>query len=167
MATEIERKFRIGNDSWRDQVGSSTLLRQGYLANTARASVRVRLAGNEGWLSVKAMTPGRARAEYEVLIPAADANDMLDRLCEGPLIEKWRHIVVHEGDRWEIDEFLGDNAGLVIAELEIASEDAPFALPSWLGAEVTHDERYYNFKLSQRPWRHWPENLQANLQPNR
>jgi adenylate cyclase len=162
MGIEIERKFRVANDSWRQQVGVSTLLRQGYLANTARASVRVRLAGDESLLSVKAMTPGRARAEYEVAIPTADANEMLDRLCEGPLVEKWRHIVIHAGHQWEIDEFLGDNAGLVIAELELDCEDEEFASPPWLGDEVTQDERYYNFRLSQHPWRQWPENLQAH-----
>jgi adenylate cyclase len=161
MAIEIERKFRLIDDSWREQIQSSALLRQGYLANTARASVRVRLAGNEGWLSVKAMTPGRARAEYEVAIAAAEANEMLAQLCEGPLVEKWRHIIVHAGSEWEIDEFLGENAGLIVAELELESEDAAFAAPAWLGPEVTDDERYYNFRLSQHPWRHWPENLQA------
>jgi adenylate cyclase len=162
MAIEIERKFRVANDGWRGQIQSSTLLRQGYLANTARASVRVRLAGDEGWLSVKAMTPGRARAEYEASIAVRDAGEMLDRLCEGPLVEKWRHIVIHDGNEWEIDEFLGDNAGLVIAELELDSEHEQFASPPWLGDEVTHDERYYNFRLSQQPWRRWPENLQAS-----
>jgi adenylate cyclase len=162
MPTEIERKFRIANDAWRQQIRSSTLLRQGYLANTARASVRVRLAGDEGWLSVKAMTPGRARAEYEAAIPAEDANDMLQRLCQGPVIEKWRHIVIYDGHEWEIDEFLGENAGLLIAELELDSEHEEFASPPWLGDEVTHDERYYNFKLSEHPWRRWPENLQAH-----
>jgi len=161
MPTEIERKFRLANDSWRTQVRSSTLLRQGYLANTQRASVRVRLAGDEGTLSVKAMTPGRARAEYEASIPRDDANEMLDRLCEGAVVEKWRHIVVHDGNEWEIDEFLGENAGLVVAELELNAEDQSFAIPGWLGDEVTHDERYYNFKLSLRPWRSWPENLKA------
>jgi adenylate cyclase len=161
MAIEIERKFRLADDSWRERVQRKTLLRQGYIANTRRASVRVRLAGEAGWLSVKAMTPGLSRTEYEAAIPASEANEMLDRLCEGPLIEKWRHIVVYQGSEWEIDEFLGENAGLVIAELELESEDAPFARPPWLGVEVTHDERYYNFRLSQRPFRHWPENLQA------
>ncbi len=161
MPIEIERKFRLANDSWRDQVLRKTLLRQGYLANTQRASVRVRLAGASGWLSVKAMTRGLSRAEYEVVIPALEANEMLDRLCEGPLIEKWRHIVVHAGDRWEIDEFLGENAGLLIAELELEAEEAVFARPPWLGVEVTHDERYYNFRLSEKPFRHWPENLRA------
>jgi adenylate cyclase len=161
MGIEIERKFRLAGDGWRAQVSQKTLLRQGYIANTPRASVRVRLAGDIGWLSVKAMTRALARAEYEVVIPALEANEMLDRLCEGPLIEKWRHIALYQGSEWEIDEFLGENAGLVIAELELSAEDAAFARPPWLGVEVTHDERYYNFRLSQKPFRHWPENLQA------
>ena len=161
MGIEIERKFRVNNDSWRERVLQRTLLRQGYIANTRRASVRVRLAGEAGWLSVKAMTRGLSRAEYEAAIPSQEANEMLDQLCEGPVIEKWRHVVVHQGSEWEIDEFLGANAGLVIAELELESEDALFARPPWLGVEVTHDERYYNFRLSEKPYRHWPENLQA------
>jgi adenylate cyclase len=156
MAIEIERKFRVIDDGWRTAVGSSTLLRQGYLANTTRASIRVRLAGEAAVLSVKAMTPGRARAEFEADIAPADAQEMLAQLCEGPLIEKWRHIVVHAGDRWEIDEFLGDNAGLVIAELELESEQQDFARPAWLGEEVTDDQRYYNFRLSEHPYREWP-----------
>jgi len=155
MAIEIERKFRVIDEGWRAAVGSSTLLRQGYLANTSRASIRVRLAGEAAVLSVKAMTPGRARAEFEADIAAADAHQMLSQLCEGPLIEKWRHIVIHAGDRWEIDEFLGDNAGLVIAELELEFEQQQFARPSWLGEEVTDDQRYYNFRLSQHPYREW------------
>jgi len=161
VPVEIERKFRLANDSWRDQVLRKTLLRQGYIANTQRASVRVRLAGASGWLSVKAMTRGLSRAEYEAAIPALEANEILDRLCEGPLIEKWRHIVVYQGSEWEIDEFLGENAGLLIAELELEAEDAVFARPPWLGVEVTHDERYYNFRLSEKPFRQWPENLRA------
>jgi adenylate cyclase len=156
MAIEIERKFRVIDDGWRAAVGSSTLLRQGYLANTLRASIRVRVGGESAWLSVKAMTPGRARAEFEADIAATDAQQMLSQLCEGALIEKWRHIVVHAGDRWEIDEFLGDNAGLVIAELELDSEEQDFARPTWLGEEVTDDQRYYNFRLSQHPYREWP-----------
>jgi adenylate cyclase len=162
MALEIERKFRVINDAWRANTSTSTLLRQGYLANTARASVRVRLAGEQGWLSVKAMTPGRARAEYEVPVSAADANEMLGTLCEGPLIEKWRHIVPHAGSRWEVDEFLGENAGLIIAELELESEQQPFVLPDWLGVEVTDELRYFNFRLSQEPYRLWPEHLRVH-----
>jgi adenylate cyclase len=162
MAVEIERKFRVIGDGWRAQASSRTLLRQGYLANTARASMRVRLAGEQGWLSVKAMTPGRSRAEYEAAISAADAIEMLGGLCEGPLVEKWRHIVPHEGSDWEVDEFLGENAGLVIAELELDSEQQLFSRPDWLGAEVTDEPRYFNFRLSQEPYRRWPENLRVH-----
>jgi adenylate cyclase len=162
LGVEIERKFRLTNDAWRPQVRERQLLRQGYLANTRLASVRVRVAGDAGWLSVKSMTRGLSRAEYEFGIPLADAQEMLERLCEGPLIEKWRHIVEYQGHTWEIDEFLGANAGLVVAELELEAEDAPFAHPPWLGAEVTHDERYYNMHLVTRPFRHWPENLLAS-----
>jgi adenylate cyclase len=161
VAIEIERKFRLLNDRWRTEVSESTLLRQGYLANTARASVRVRIAGAQGWLSVKAMTARIARAEFEYPIPVGAAEQMLGELCEGPLIEKWRHRVLHDGSEWEIDEFLGENAGLVVAELELESEDQRFTRPAWLGPEVTSEERYYNFRLAQHPYRLWPENLLA------
>jgi adenylate cyclase len=166
MAIEIERKFRLKNDSWREEISDSTLLRQGYLANTAHSSVRVRIAGPKGWLSVKAMTTNLARAEFEYPIPVAEAEQMLRDLCEGPRIEKWRHRVVHGSSEcrseWEIDEFLGENAGLVIAELELTAEDAPYERPGWLGPEVTSEERYYNFRLARYPYRLWPENLLAS-----
>jgi adenylate cyclase len=151
----------VRTDAWRAEARRSTLLRQGYLANTERASIRVRLGGEHGWLSVKGMERGLSRDEYEFAVPVADAREMLDRLCEGIVIEKRRYIVVHEGSEWEIDEFLGENAGLVIAELELDSEQAAFSRPAWLGPEITHEERYYNFRLSQKPYRHWPENLRA------
>ncbi len=162
MAKEIERKFRVSGDAWRSEVRRSTLLRQAYLANTERASIRVRLEGDSAaQLSVKAMRPGMTRDEYELPLAVADAREMLERLCVGIAIEKWRHIVVHEGSEWEIDEFLAENAGLVIAELELESEQDQFARPPWLGPEITHEERYYNFRLAQRPFRHWPQNLRA------
>lgn len=155
MALEIEHKFLVRDDSWRSAVEHRELLRQGYLANTRRCSVRVRVAGEQGWLSVKAMTPGIARAEYEVQIPLADAAAMLDTLCDGPLIEKWRHEVSYAGHCWEIDEFLGANAGLMVAEIELPSVHTAFERPAWLGEEVTHDVRYYNFKLAVNPWSVW------------
>ena len=161
MATEIERKFRVRDDSWRAQIRRSSLLRQGYLANTARASIRVRLEDDQAKLSVKAMKPGLSRDEYEVAVPPADAREMLEKLCEGLTVQKWRHIVEYQGHEWEIDEFLAENAGLVIAELELAAEDEQFAPPAWLGLEVTGEERYYNFRLAQYPYRLWPENLLA------
>ena len=162
MALEIERKFRVLGDTWRAQAHERRLLRQGYLANTARASVRVRLDGEQGWLSVKAMRSGMSREEYEVVIAQSDAREMLERLCEGFAIEKWRHLVDYAGHTWEVDEFLAENAGLVIAELELPAEDAPFERPPWLGAEVTDEERFYNVRLAQKPFRHWPENLLAS-----
>jgi adenylate cyclase len=157
MGVEIERKFLVGSDAWRGAVASSTRLRQGYLANTARASVRVRRAGDSAWLSVKSMTAALTREEYEYAIPAADAEAMLDRLCEGPQIDKVRHLVTVGGHQWEIDEFLGDNAGLVVAELELDAEDEPFVRPGWLGAEVTHEARYYNFRLAEHPYARWTD----------
>jgi len=163
MAIEIERKFLLSSAAWRAQVCERTLLRQGYLANTERASVRVRLAGDAGVLSVKTMTRSMSRAEYEADIPAQDAREMLERLCEGALIEKWRHIVQHAGDRWEIDEFLGDNAGLIIAELELDSEQQAFERPPWFGDEVTHDERYFNVRLSQQPFSQWRDHARQSL----
>jgi adenylate cyclase len=158
LATEIERKFRLTDQRWRADVARRAHLRQGYIANTPLASVRVRVADDRGWLSVKSVTPGMTRDEYEVGIAAADAGEMLKRLCQGGRIEKWRHIVPYQGSEWEIDEFLGDNTGLVIAELELDSEAAAFARPPWLGEEVTRDQRYYNIRLSERPFRDWPEN---------
>lgn len=152
MPLEIERKFLTAGDGWRALVERSALLRQGYLANNARCSVRVRVAGGDAWISVKAMTPGLARAEYEYALPPAEAAEMLDALCERPFIEKWRHCVPWGGLVWEIDEFLGDNAGLVVAELELDRADQPFERPAWLGAEVTHDLRFYNFRLATTPW---------------
>jgi adenylate cyclase len=162
MAVEIERKFRVSGDAWRAQARSRRLLRQGYLANTARASVRVRLDDDEGWLSVKSMRGGMTRDEYEVEIARTDAQEMLERLCEGFAIEKWRHLVDYAGHTWEVDEFLAENAGLIIAELELPAEDTPFERPPWLGAEITDEERFYNVRLSQKPFRHWPENLLAS-----
>ena len=162
MAVEIERKFRVTSDVWRSEARSRRLLRQGYLANTTRASVRVRLDGDEGWLSVKSMRGGMTRDEYEVTIPVSNAREMLERLCEGFVIEKWRHLVDCGGHTFEVDEFLAENAGLVIAELELPAQDTPFARPAWLGVEITDEERFYNVRLSQKPFRHWPENLLAS-----
>jgi adenylate cyclase len=161
MGVEIERKFLLRSDAWRAAVASSTRLRQGYLANTAHASVRVRRAGDTAWLSVKSMTAALTRHEYEYAIPPDDADAMLDRLCEGPRIDKIRHLVTVAGHVWEIDEFLGDNAGLVVAELELDAEDEAFVTPPWLGAEVTREERYYNFRLAAYPYSRWSADERA------
>jgi len=157
MAVEIERKFLVRHAGWRQQVAATRELLQGYLANTALGSVRVRLADGCGRLSVKAMTPGLSREEYEYDVPAADARQMLATLCPGPTIAKRRHLVDCEGHRFEVDEFGGDNEGLVVAELELSDEAEAGPRPDWLGDEVTDHARYYSFRLAEHPFRCWPE----------
>jgi adenylate cyclase len=155
MGLEIERKFLVSNQSWRAQVARSQVLRQGYLCDTAgQASVRVRVQGDEARLNIKAAVIGRARAEYDYAIPLDDALQILDGLCVGR-IEKTRHWLQHAGHTWEIDEFSGDNAGMVVAEIELDSHDEPFEAPEWLGPEVTDEQRYYNHALALNPYRHW------------
>lgn len=156
MAIEIERKFLVRSDGWRRQVVASHRIAQGYLANTSSSSVRVRLSDGDGTLSVKAMTPGLSREEFEYAVPANDARQMLAALCEGPRVEKQRHIVAFEGRLFEVDEFGGDNDGLVIAELELQDESEAVPRPAWMGEEVTGHPRYYSFRLSTRPFRDWP-----------
>jgi adenylate cyclase len=155
MALEIERKFLIRDESWRADVARTERLRQGYLATTMRASVRVRVSGERAWLGLKGRVIGASRPEYEYAVPLAEADEMLRNLCAEGHVEKLRHHVPHAGHEWEVDEFLGDNAGLVVAELELAREDEPFERPGWLGLEVTHDERYYSSSLARSPWPQW------------
>lgn len=154
MGTEIERKFLLRDDSWRTGVNRSQDIVQGYLANTALASIRVRLSGPDASLNIKSMTLGAVRSEFDFPIPVGDARALLE-LCVRPLIEKTRHEVVHAGKVFEIDEFLGDNRGLVVAELEFTEESADFEKPPWLGDDVTNDPRYYNINLVTHPYRRW------------
>lgn len=154
MATEIERKFLVEGTSWRQS--SSVRLSQGYLNRDKHRTVRVRIAGDKAFLTVKSVRQGVTRGEFEYEIPLADAEQML-KLSDGPVVEKHRHVILHDGSKWEVDEFLGDNAGLVIAEIELTSEDQPFSRPAWLGPEVTHDNRYYNSNLAAHPYRQWRE----------
>jgi len=156
MPREIERKFLLESDAWRSQARESRPMSQGYLASSARSSVRVRIAGPHAWLNIKSGGLVASRQEFEYSIPLDDARELL-ALAEGPLIEKTRHFVEHGGMTWEIDEFHGDNAGLVVAELELDSEDQPFQLPEWVGVEVTHLRRYYNVCLVQHPYRAWTD----------
>jgi adenylate cyclase len=155
MPVEIERKFLVEGDAWRSGVRRRELFRQGYLAGSEACSVRVRAGGDLAWLNVKGRVHGASRAEYEYEIPLHEANEMLDSLCGRGRIEKWRHWVPHAGHEWEVDEFLGANAGLVVAEIELDDEAEQFARPSWLGIEVTHDARYYNSWLAMHPWPEW------------
>jgi adenylate cyclase len=154
MAVEIERKFLLADDSWRDGA-RGILYRQGYLSLDPARTVRVRIAGDQGILTIKGASTGAARAEFEYPIPLVDARLLLDVLCHQPQIEKVRYRVDHAGLTWEIDEFLGANAGLVLAEVELGHPDQPVELPPWVGREVTGDRRYYNAWLSQHPFTGW------------
>ena len=161
MAVEIERKFLVRSDVWRDRIQHSEVMAQGYLVGMqalvqglAKSSVRVRLSGEQAWLNIKSATRGVSRAEYEYPVPAADAREMLDTLCDG-VVEKVRHHVLHEGALFEVDEFTGRNQGLIVAEIELSSEDAAFPHPEWLGAEVSELERYYNVCLIDHPYAIW------------
>ncbi|MEY2170458.1 MULTISPECIES: CYTH domain-containing protein [unclassified Rhodanobacter] len=163
MPIEIERKFLLRDDSWRDVVEHSEHLVQGYLvgaaalaAGHARASVRVRRADDEAWLNIKAARLGIERAEYDYAIPPADADTLLATLCDG-VLGKRRHHVTVDGTLFEIDEFLGDNAGLVVAEVELPRADAPFPRPPWLGREVSALSRYYNVNLIAHPYARWTQ----------
>lgn len=153
MAKEIERKFLVNGDAWKRSKG--TLYRQGYLSTVKERTVRVRLEGERAVLTIKGITRGATRAEFEYEIPFEDAEQLLDDLCERPLIEKTRYKIEHAGLTWEVDEFLNENAGLVVAEVELESEDQQFDLPEWLGEEVTRDPRYYNANLVSHPFTKW------------
>ena len=152
MGTEIERKFLVTGTDWRTADGQRIV--QGYLNRDKQRTVRVRIAGAQAFLTIKGMTSGATRAEFEYPIPLADAEALL-ALCDGPLIDKIRHRLDREGLVWEVDEFFGDNAGLVVAEVELSSEDQTVALPSWVTTEVTADSRYFNSSLATHPFRRW------------
>jgi adenylate cyclase len=154
MSVEIERKFLVRDARWKS-LGQGVLLRQGYLSSDPERIVRVRIEGESAVLTIKGRVVGVTRGEWEYPIPLNDAKAFLDSLCERPIIEKKRYRIAHEGMIWEVDEFLGDNAGLVVAEIELESEDQVFAKPEWVGEEVTHDPRYFNSSLLRNPYSSW------------
>lgn len=154
MGTEIERKFLVKDDAWRQDAGPGVLLRQGYLAAAEGLSVRVRTDGERAWLTVKGPSEGLSRAEFEYPVPPEDAAAMLE-LCGARLVEKRRHRKTHAGHVWEIDEFLGANAGLIMAEVELARADEAVGLPDWVGREVSDDPRFLNASLSRHPYASW------------
>jgi CYTH domain-containing protein len=153
MGTEIERKFLIKDDSWREGA-RGTRYQQGYLSAVKERTVRVRVAGEQAFLTIKGKSQGIARSEYEYEIPLADARELLT-LCEPSIIEKTRYKVDVAGFIWEIDVFEGENKGLIVAEIELDREDEAFTLPPWAGAEVSSDPRYYNASLSKHPFTRW------------
>jgi adenylate cyclase len=154
MANEIEHKYLVDTALWHP-ANAGTLYRQGYLSSVKERVVRVRIAGEQGFLTVKGVTVGVTRLEFEYPIPLADATIMLDQLCERPLIEKTRHRETFAGRTWEIDVFHGDNDGLVYAEVEVASAADRIMLPPWAGAEVSDDPRYFNNNLAANPYKNW------------
>ncbi|MGM9539379.1 CYTH domain-containing protein [Anaerovibrio sp.] len=154
MAKEIERKFLVNRAVWRPS-GKGVFIRQGYLSLDPERTVRVRLKGDRGFLTVKGKTHGIVRTELEYEIPAAEAGQLLDELCLRPLVEKTRYVEFYEGQQWEIDIFAGDNEGLAVAEAELADELDGLALPEWAGREVSDDVRYYNSSLIHNPYKNW------------
>ena len=156
MGVEIERKFLVANDGWRE-LGEPVLLRQGYLSLDPARVVRVRIEGDKAFLTIKGKSQGATRGEWEYPIPVAEASELLDTLCQPPLIEKFRRRIPAGPHTWEVDEFLGANAGLVVAEIELASEDEAFDRPDWLGSEVTHEARYFNSRLIRHPYSAWKD----------
>lgn len=152
MAKEIERKFLTTGEQWR--TATPIYYCQGYLNRDKQRTVRVRIAGDKAMLTVKGLTTGASRDEFEYDIPIDDAKSML-AMCEQPLIEKNRRIVHHEGLDWDVDEFLGLNEGLIVAEVELESENQVFQTPKWVGDEVTNDPRYFNSSLSSKPFTKW------------
>jgi adenylate cyclase len=152
---EIERKFLVASDSWRREARASTFMRQGYLTDERHCSVRVRIEDEAATLNIKSATIGAQRLEFEYDIPLLDAHRMLDALSCKPLIQKVRFYIDVGVHTWEIDVFQGDNAGLIVAEIELDHPDEPFDRPGWLGEEVTEDIRYYNTCLASNPYRNW------------
>ncbi len=155
MAIEIERRFLVADDSWLTSSESSQRLVQGYILISESKSVRVRIASDNAWITVKRGTDVLNRLEFEYGIPLGDARTMIDTLCDNQVIDKMRHRIRQGTLTWEIDVFGGANSGLVIAEVELPTADTPFAHPAWLGAEVSDDSRYLNARLLQNPWPTW------------
>jgi len=157
MATEIERKYLVSSMSWKAQADTGTRLLQGYMANTEKVAIRVRIAGEQAWLTLKSASAGIRRLEFEYSLPIADARQILDKFCQGQVIDKTRYRLPLGAHIWEIDVFHGANEGLVLAEIELKNEQDNFTLPVWIEREVSADRRYYNAYLSQTPYSTWTE----------
>lgn len=155
MPVEIERKFLLNSAEWEKlEKPAGNFYRQGYLSNEPAKTIRVRQTDDKGYLTIKGLSVGAARAEYEYEIPHSEAGELLDKFAVSEL-SKLRYKIMYGGKLWEVDEFKGDNAGLLVAEIELSSEDEKFDLPPWIGEEVTGEEKYYNSNLSVRPYSKW------------
>ena len=160
MGREIERKFLVEGTGWR--MGEGIEYCQGYLSTVKERTVRVRRAGDKAYLTIKSVNVGATRSEYDYEIPVPDANEMLEHLCRRPLVEKRRYRVEHAGLMWEIDEFSGENEGLVLAEVELTREHLAVQRPPWVGKEVTDDPRYFNANLVEHPYQKWSHDTDSN-----
>ncbi|HPC36546.1 MAG TPA: CYTH domain-containing protein [Candidatus Marinimicrobia bacterium] len=154
MGIEIERKFLVISDDYR-ALAKGERYRQGYLSTAKERVVRVRTVGQQAFLTIKGINVGAVRPEFEYEIPFQDAEQILENICEKPILDKIRYQIKHCGFIWEVDEFLGDNAGLVIAEIELTDENQSFIKPDWIGSEVTGDPRYFNSNLIKNPYKTW------------
>ena len=154
MGIEIERKFIVRGDDYKAGI-TPVVIRQGFISTDMDSVIRVRIFGSKGFLAVKGSGTGISRTEYEYEIPLEDAREMLDKFCAGKSIEKLRYVVSHVSHKWEVDVFMKENSGLVIAEIELLSEDETIVLPPWVGEEVTGDPRYYNANLINHPYSSW------------
>ena len=154
MAQEIERKFLVQSDAWRS-LAAGRYYCQGYIPTQGKQTVRVRIIGDQGYLTLKGPAIGISRSEFEYEIPLADAQAMLSELCQTPLIEKYRYHIPLGNVVWEVDDFLGENQGLIVAEVELAHAEQVVELPGWIGEEVTGDSRYYNASLVRNPFKNW------------
>ena len=157
MPHEIERKFLVVSDSWRGR-SEGVIYRQGYLSIAPERTVRVRVAGEVAYLTIKGLTTNNSRLEFEYSIPLADSEQML-AFCQGPLIEKKRFEIPHAGKIWQVDEFLGDNYGLIVAEIELTTNAERIDKPDWIGCEVSGDPRYYNSSLAVAPFSKWKQDV--------
>ncbi|MFY7803121.1 MAG: CYTH domain-containing protein [Limnoraphis robusta] len=156
MGIEIERKFLVKDDRWRS-LATGILYCQGYISSEKGRTVRVRIIGNQGYLTIKGAGTSLVRSEFEYVIPVEDAEEMLQTLCDRPFIEKKRHKIYFGNLIWEVDEFFGDNQGLIIAEVELTDPNQIIEIPDWISEEVSHDPRYYNSNLVKNPYRQWEE----------
>lgn len=155
MPIEIERKFLVNQEKWKNvSKGEGLFYEQGYILREAEKTIRVRMAGEKGFLTIKGKTSGLSRAEYEYEIPLSEAQDLLENFCPSRL-QKKRYKIKYKNNLWEVDEFLGDNEGLIIAEIELKSEGEHFEKPEWLADEVTGEKKYYNSELSIHPYKNW------------
>ena len=155
MAYEIERKFLLTSDAWRQQIDRTLEIKQAYFCNTEKASLRIRISDQTGFISSKSMTQQIRRHEFEYEVPLHDAEFMLENMCMGSPIIKKRHLVKVDQHVWEVDEFLADNEGLIVAEIELGYEDEPFTKPEWVGEEVSSDKKYTNMTLVTNPFKNW------------